>query len=243
MPSTVGPLFALQGRFESEFSQQPWTSPTQAVFESRGGAFYTLEISSSALREKIRDDQEMKVFVVQIIREDAESLYAFESLIERALFLEIREFDSVGPKTAALLLASLGVSGVRDLLERGQAPSGKIPGLGPKTMEKILSGLKQNKDVFLQLFAKDPGFKGSNFKKFSQSMERNLSSSDQAPLAIVQAMEKLGLRVQDVQILWTDLSQEHEGFAKLPEVEILRHLLQAWGRSKNRSLYGVGMES
>lgn len=235
MPSTVGPLFALKGKVKEDWSADPWVNLNQVVIETQGGEFYCCEVASPFLREKLTPGQEETVYVVQIIREDAESLYIFENILERSLFLEVREFDSVGPKTAALLMSSLGADGIRDLMERGQKPGTKITGLGPKTFEKILVGLKQNKEKFLELFAKA---QGQHRNYVSQSANGSLASydlsGDGAPLDVIQAMEKLGLRQNDIHNLWIEVTKEVADFKSLGNVDKIRHLLQAWGRNKTR---------
>jgi Holliday junction resolvasome RuvABC DNA-binding subunit len=243
MPSTVGPLFALKGKINQEWGRDPWIAPSQLIFESQGGQFFTLEVASPHLREKLKVGMEETIFVIQILREDAESLYGFENILERSLFLEIRDFDSVGPKTAALLIASLGVAGIRDLLERGQPPAAKISGLGPKTLDKILIGLKQKKEKFLELYAKAPGQSRLTLSSSLRTADSSVGFDlEGAPLGVVQAMEKLGLRNQDVQSLWNELSKEIADFSKLGNVEMIRHLLQAWGRSKTRTYQSMSQE-
>lgn len=242
MPSTIGPLFALRGHFKADLSGEPWTQANQIVFETSNGQFYNLEIASSLLREKFHSPSEELLYVAQILREDAEILFAFDSLLERALFLELRDFDSVGPKTAALLVASLGAIGIKEMLERGLPPGFKVSGLGPKTMEKISVGLKQQREKFIELFSrsKNPLSLHGKTSGFEAS---STSSSGRVPLDLLQALEKLGLRSQDVEVLWADLSNEGNGFEKLEKVEKIRQLLQAWGRSKSRNISYGGTEA
>lgn len=78
-----------------------------------------------------------------IVRENDLSLYGFETIAERQLFLTLLGVDGVGPKVALSVLSTLNLDTVQravfseepDLLSR-------VPGVGKKTAQKMLLYLK-----------------------------------------------------------------------------------------------------
>ncbi len=78
-----------------------------------------------------------------IVRENDLSLYGFETVAERQLFLTLLGVDGVGPKVALSVLSTLDLDAVQravfseepDLLSR-------VPGVGKKTAQKMLLYLK-----------------------------------------------------------------------------------------------------
>lgn len=197
------------------------------------GYGWSLEIHNAGLRQKLLQSNSLtRVFLAQILREDAETLFGFESLAERDLFSALRDMDSIGPKIAALILAHISF----DELERlatGELKSvpRKIPGLGPKMQEKLMLGLRQKRDLFLELLH---GLNGSMSGPRSHSPSTSRSKLS-VPASLVQSMESLGLRSSDTEQLWQTLSLDDPHFGSQSNAEIVRRLLQEWGRMKTRT--------
>lgn len=78
-----------------------------------------------------------------VVRENDLSLYGFETIADRQLFLTLLGVDGVGPKVALSVLSTLNLDTVQravfseetDLLSR-------VPGVGKKTAQKMLLYLK-----------------------------------------------------------------------------------------------------
>ncbi|WP_369333516.1 Holliday junction branch migration protein RuvA, partial [Onishia niordana] len=51
-------------------------------------------------------NQEIKIYVHQVIREDAHSLYGFMDDAEKALFLRLISVSGIGPKSALAIIAA-----------------------------------------------------------------------------------------------------------------------------------------
>ena len=74
-----------------------------------------------------------------VVRENDLSLYGFETIADRQLFLTLLGVDGVGPKVALSVLSTLNLDTVQravfseetDLLSR-------VPGVGKKTAQKML---------------------------------------------------------------------------------------------------------
>jgi len=78
-----------------------------------------------------------------VVREDAQILFGFGSIEERATFRQLIKISGVGPKMALSLLSGLSVAELA--LAVSKQDSGrlvKVPGIGKKTAERLLLELK-----------------------------------------------------------------------------------------------------
>ncbi|WP_019180657.1 Holliday junction branch migration protein RuvA [Microbacterium yannicii] len=74
-----------------------------------------------------------------IVREDALSLFGFESREELAVFSQLLGVTGVGPKSALGVLATLTVPQIADAVEADDdAPFRRVSGIGPKTAKLIV---------------------------------------------------------------------------------------------------------
>jgi len=74
-----------------------------------------------------------------VVREDALSLYGFETAPERALFTLLLGVDGVGPKVALSVLSSLTIDSVqRAVFNEQEEILHRVPGVGKKTAQKII---------------------------------------------------------------------------------------------------------
>lgn len=116
-------------------------APTRLILEC-GGIGYELNISLttySAFNGKATG----KLYVYEVIREDAHLLFGFSEPIERELFLLLISVSGVGPNTARMILSSLPP---RELVEvistKNEAMLTAVKGIGQKTAQRILVDLK-----------------------------------------------------------------------------------------------------
>ena len=88
-------------------------------------------------------NKEVKIYVHQVIREDAHLLYGFGSLEEKQLFLRLVSVSGIGPKSALAIMASDDHSGLIHAVESGDVTYlTKFPGVGKKTAQQIILDLK-----------------------------------------------------------------------------------------------------
>jgi len=215
-------------RAPQEWNQPGVLSETQVAVEDSVGMGWVLEVPSSALRDRLRASTEaMPVFIAHVIRETEELFFSFETPEDRALFLQLTDLDSIGPKTAGQILASLGKSGLSQIIRvSGALP--KISGVGPKTLEKLRTGLKLNEEKFLPLFV---GAIGAPPESRRASQAPALTA---LPLGVSEALERLGLRAQDSLRLYEELKSAEPGIEAAPVAELVKKMLQLWGRAKAR---------
>ncbi|MBQ7449082.1 MAG: Holliday junction branch migration protein RuvA [Paludibacteraceae bacterium] len=116
-------------------------TPTYAVVEACGIG-YEINISLQTYTE-LTGKQEVKLFVTEIIREDAHLLFGFLTKAERSIFLLLTSVSGVGPNTARMIMSSFSAAEIRQIISSGnqRALSG-VKGIGSKTAQRIIVDLK-----------------------------------------------------------------------------------------------------
>lgn len=116
-------------------------SPTNLIVEC-SGVGYSVNISLTTYTA-LSGKSEGKIFVTQIIREDAHLLYGFYSLEEQELFRLLTSVSGVGPNTARVILSSYQPRELSAIISLGQIePLKAVKGIGLKTAQRILVDLK-----------------------------------------------------------------------------------------------------
>ena len=88
-------------------------------------------------------DQDYKVYIYHLVREDEESLYGFKTEEEKELFLKLISVKGLGCKMALPMLATGSVSGIADAIERENILYlKKFPKIGEKLARQIVLDLK-----------------------------------------------------------------------------------------------------
>ena len=116
-------------------------SPYYIVIETQGVG-YQIALGNP-YRYSSKLDKEVKIYVHQVIREDAHLLYGFDSLEEKQLFLRLVSVSGIGPKSALAIMASDDHSGLIQAVETGDVTYlTKFPGVGKKTAQQMILDLK-----------------------------------------------------------------------------------------------------
>ena len=133
-------------------------TPTVAVIEA-AGVGYAIEITlptysslvGKEADEQVQSNKELstkggelvKLFITEIIREDAHELYGFKDRIERQLFEMLMTVSGVGASTARMIMSAYTPTELRTLIATGNAKGlAQVKGLGPKTAQRIIVDLK-----------------------------------------------------------------------------------------------------
>lgn len=117
-------------------------SPTSVVVEC-GGVGYGVHISLHTYSSLSNQRGEVKLFITQIIREDAHLLYGFFTQAERELFGHLIGVSGIGPNTARIILSQYSPSDLNSILALGQVDALKaVKGIGLKTAQRIVLELK-----------------------------------------------------------------------------------------------------
>lgn len=126
-----------------EYIHGPLTelSPANAVIEA-GSVGYFVHISLNTY-SKISGKEKVKLFLHQVVREDAHLLYGFADKAERELFRFLISVSGIGSNTAMMMLSSLLPDEIRKaILEENVNLLKSIKGIGAKTAQRIIIDLK-----------------------------------------------------------------------------------------------------
>lgn len=95
------------------------------------------------LRTRLKAGDGLMLYTHLVVREDAWSLYGFESQADRELFNILLGVDGVGPKVALSVLSSMTLDAIQRAVfaEEGELLS-RVPGVGKKTAQKMALHLK-----------------------------------------------------------------------------------------------------
>lgn len=246
MPTTIGPRFAIWGT-----APQQWNttlaedSMELAVCVSNNGHGVSLEstdpvaglgsegvliqVVSQTLRQKLIDTQKpCWMFLAQLLREDGEQLFAFESPAQRNLFLELIKIESVGPKLAAQILAHVSVSDLQMMAVQGKPITGlKVSGLGPKKLEALAHGLKVNHDRFSLIL--------NSLNSGESAPRAKIVGVSHAAHDVLRALEKMGMGAQEGQQLLDQLERDGVSWQTLSSPILMRELLRLKARMLSRS--------
>lgn len=119
-----------------------------------------------------------KIYVYEVIREDAHLLFGFAEKIERELFLLLTSVSGVGPNTARMILSSLSPSElIRVIADKDETSLTAVKGIGLKTAQRILVDLKSK--------VKNMEGVAVNVKDVPSSMPNNHVVVDEAVAALV----------------------------------------------------------
>ena len=117
-------------------------TPAYAVVEA-AGVGYGLNITLNTY-STLQGARDVRLYVYEVVREDAFTLYGFATKEERAMFRRLIGVSRVGPKLALGMLSHLEVSDIAAaILTENAAALSRVPGLGKKTAARLLLELKE----------------------------------------------------------------------------------------------------
>jgi Holliday junction DNA helicase RuvA len=113
-----------------------------ALIVEVGGAGLRV-FAPAPLRTKTQVGQIVLLHTRLVVREDALTLYGFETVADRGLFTMLLGVDGVGPKVALSVLSTLNIDTVqRAVFQEQDEILSRVPGVGKKTSQKIILYLK-----------------------------------------------------------------------------------------------------
>lgn len=116
-------------------------TPTNAVLDI-GNIGYLINISLNTYSQ-LNETSEAKLFIHEIVREDAHLLYGFSSVEERGIFQLLLSVSGIGANTARMILSALTPEEVKIAITTGNVPVLKnIKGIGAKTAQRVIVDLR-----------------------------------------------------------------------------------------------------
>lgn len=131
----------------------------EAILRTAGGLEYALIISSQTASKlsQLHGDAKRQVRLLSWLqhREDSMTLYGFTDEEERLLFSELIKVNGIGPRQAMKILSGVQVKAFLQALDANDLQFlATIPGVGPKTSQKIVLALRDT--VVLDMPSKAP---------------------------------------------------------------------------------------
>lgn len=129
-------------------------------------------------------DQEVEIYIHQVIREDAQTLYGFVDEAEKLLFLRLISVSGIGPKSAlAIIAASDHVGLIRAIDSSDISYLMKFPGVGKKTAMQMALDLAGKVDLT----------GSSNLEQAEQKNSENVALEE-----AMEALQALGYRASEL---------------------------------------------
>ncbi|HNW50497.1 MAG TPA: Holliday junction branch migration protein RuvA [Prolixibacteraceae bacterium] len=117
-------------------------NPAHVVIDVNGTGYY-IPVSLYTY-SAIKELKSVKLYIHEVIREDAHLLYGFHDRTERELFRLLISVSGVGANTGVLILSSLSSAEIKATIISGDADRLKsIKGIGLKTAQRIIVELKE----------------------------------------------------------------------------------------------------
>jgi Holliday junction DNA helicase RuvA len=109
-----------------------------AIIVETGGVGLRVFVPSP-LRARMQPGEATMLYTHLVVREDDWKLYGFETQSDRDLFVLLLGTDGVGPRTALAVMSGTSMEALQRAVF-GDSPDllGRIPGVGPKTAQKIV---------------------------------------------------------------------------------------------------------
>jgi Holliday junction DNA helicase RuvA len=177
-------------------------SPTSVLIET-GGIGFQLHIPVSSMNAIGEPGQEVQLFTVLHVREDALQLFGFATWQEKDLFLQLISVSGIGPRLAQSVLSGISVDDFRAAIhQQNFSALSSIPGIGRKTAERLVVELKDKIGMAAQ-----PG-----------KTEGRTPVSEEAVMALL----SLGYKRNQAESVIRKLTQE----SSMPIEELIRRALR-----------------
>ncbi|KII77058.1 Holliday junction branch migration protein RuvA [Vibrio renipiscarius] len=116
--------------------------PPELLIEVNGIG-YEVQMPMSCFYELPNVGEEAIIYTHFVVREDAQLLYGFNTVKERALFREVIKANGVGPKLGLGILSGMTATQFVASVEREDISTlVKLPGVGKKTAERLVVEMK-----------------------------------------------------------------------------------------------------
>jgi len=181
-------------------------TPTYVVIDNHDIGYH-IAISLNTYG-RIKADKPLRLFTVQIIRDDAHLLYGFYETLEREIFKLLISVSGIGANTALLILSAMTSKEVQQVIANEDVVALKsIKGIGAKTAQRAIIELK---DKILKTY------------DISPDSQANITSpvKDEA----LSALEALGFPKKRVEKIISDIIKEN------PEISLEQTIKEALKR-------------
>lgn len=142
--------------------------------------------------------EEVLVYVQQVVREDSETLYGFNQIEEKQLFIKLNSVSGIGPKSALAIMAGADHGSLIQAVETEDATFlTKYPGVGKKTAQQMVLDLK-GKLLEIGLPAGESAFVGNGQLELTSQGNTMLDEA-------IEALSALGYSDRELKRITKDL--------------------------------------
>ncbi|MBL6750713.1 MAG: Holliday junction branch migration protein RuvA [Nevskia sp.] len=182
--------------------------PPQLLLDVNGVG-YEVEAPLSTFFRLPAAGQAVTLHTHLVVREDAQLLFGFATVAEKALFRQLIKVSGVGPKVALAVLSGISVEDFWGAVRSGETGRlVKLPGIGKKTAERLLVEMRDKADGGTADFPSAPsavpasplaearaalaalGYKPAEVQRLTETMKADGMSTE----AIIQEALKRALR-------------------------------------------------
>ncbi len=173
---------------------------TQSIIIDVGGVGYEVSVPLSTFYSLPETDESVSLRIHTHVKDDALTLFGFNTGLEKALFLMLVSVSGIGPKLSVNILSGMGPQDLLEAIAHGDAMRLQaIPGIGKKTSERIALELKDR--AFKALGEMDispmPIAKGEDRLTMDDALSA-LMNLGYSPKSAKMAMERAKSRVKDM---------------------------------------------
>lgn len=113
------------------------------IVVENNGIGYKIHTSGNTIADMPKINEEVEVYIQQIVREDFIGLYGFSSQDERDMFNLLLSINGVGAKASLSILSISNINNLKYAIFTGdEKVLVKAPGVGKKTAQRIILELK-----------------------------------------------------------------------------------------------------
>ena len=165
------------------------------------GVGYLVFVPSSTAMSLVAGE-EVQLYISTVVREDAITLYGFQSTKDRDAFTILRGVNKIGPKSALSILSGMGMEALAQAVATDDVRAlSKIPGVGKRTAERLCLELKDRLPAHFVV------------PHTTTAPGRKTSPSDPLPLALAQ----LDYRKSEIDMVLSSEAVPKQGDAPLEE--------------------------
>lgn len=171
-------------------------NPTSLVIEC-AGVGYEVKISLNTFSQ-LSNDEAIKIFIRQVIREDANLLFGFANKEEREMFVALTSVSGVGATTAMIMLSSLTPDQIVAAIQTDDVRTiQSIKGIGTKTAQRLIVELR---DKVLKINVNTENIFASNNTNKNDALTALLSLGFDKK-SVEKAIDKVAIGEQSVEEL------------------------------------------
>lgn len=189
-------------------------NPPQLLIDVNGVG-YEVQASMQTFFNLPELNQSLVLHTHLVVREDAQLLYGFSSILERSLFRLLIKISGVGPKLALAILSTLDPNAFVQCVEAQDTASlVRIPGVGKKTAERLIIEMR-DKCIDPQILTT---------RESSDGIIKSVNASSDA----ISALVALGYKPQQAQTTVQRVAgKQDEASSEVLIKEALRELAEA----------------